>query len=318
MSILRNMGATVWGAFLVTACTRLVPPLDPGIEPKAKMGIREAGQGMGGAAPSAAPGSLGARDDLPYRCFDSEREAIVHIVSHTKPRIIGFGEYHSRIRTNVPSALSHFTASVFPAIAPLLSDLVVEALVPEGRCQALEETVAAAVEAETERPESTKDETVVLFQTARAKGVVPHYLTLTCADHRAIYADNEVGYLLLLETIGAKLANKTMAVMGHRASRPVERKPLISVYGGAVHNDACPDPRWRSVAFGPRLTREVPPGKYVEVDLAVPEIVEDNPLLRDEPWIALARDKSSPDKTLLIEQSDTSYIIVFPRKEATP
>jgi len=284
-------------AFAACACAGTRPPRAP----------------VDAAEPAAAE-PPDASSELEHSYFPTAREALLHIVSSEKPRIIGFGEYHSTTDTAVRSALGRFTESLLPAIAPVTSDIVVEALVPTGDCAEVEQEVAEEVEEETERPEETEDEVVTLFREARSLGVLPHFITLTCADHAAIYGGQEVDYLALLELIGAKLAGATEDVVDQRARRGFPNKPLVAVYGGAVHNDAAPDPAWRSVSYGPAVAKLVPPGKYVEVDLVVPAVVEDSRLAREAPWYPVFEENVSRDEALLIEVSDRSFVLVFPER----
>jgi len=247
-----------------------------------------------------------------FRYLPSAEAALLHIVSGTRPRVVAFGEYHNQAQTEVRSALARFTESMLPAMAPVTSDIVVEALVPTGDCVELEEEVAEEVRDDTERPEETENEVVALFREARARGVAPHFITLGCAEHEAIYGGEEVDYLALLELIGAELASTTEDVVDRRASRGFPEKPLVAVYGGAIHNDLAPDPAWRSVSYGPAIAGLVPPGKYVEVDLVVPEIVAQSRIARQAPWYPVFEDHVSSEQTLLIELSENSFVVVFP------
>ena len=250
---------------------------------------------------------------IEYRYFPSAKEALLSIVAETRPRVIGFGEYHNQTSHTVVSALNRFTRTLLPAISPVTSDIIVEALVPTGDCESVASAVEAEIKEDTERPETTEDETVTLFREARIHGVFPHFLTLTCQDNEHIYGQETVDYMTLLELIGQKLAKKTEEVLGFRAGLRRRQKPLVTIYGGAAHNDVSPLPEWQRIAFGPYLEHQVPPGKYVEIDLIVPELVADNVFVHREQWYPLYRDKVATDKTLLIKRSTTSYIIVFPK-----
>ena len=252
---------------------------------------------------------------IEYRYFPSAKAALLDIIATTRPQVIGFGEYHSQTGDHVTSALSHFTTELLPVLAPVTSDIVVEALVNEGGCKALGEQVTTDVKADTKRPEETVDEVSVLFEKARASGVTPHFITMTCRDNESIYGENEVDYDKMLKLIGAKLFEKTIDVMSARASKYHRKsKPLIAIYGGAIHNDVHPREGSRAYSFGQRMTKRLPNGKYVEIDLIVPEVAKDVPYVQDASWYPLFRDKVSPEKTLLIKQSDTEFLLVFPGK----
>ena len=250
---------------------------------------------------------------LEYRYFPTAKEALLDIISTTQPRVIGFGEYHSQTGHDVTSALSHFSSELLPAISKVTSDIVVEAMVTEGDCIALQEQVTSEVKEDTQRPEETEDEVTILFNRARAHGVFPHFLTMTCQDHQGIYGGSEVDYEKLLRLIGTKLLDKTTDVMNSRASEHrKESRPLVAVYGGAIHNDVNPQKEWRAYSFGPRMKKKVPDGKYIEIDLIVPEIAKDIPFVQEAEWFPLFKDKVSPEKTLLIKKSDSEFLLVFP------
>jgi hypothetical protein len=95
-----------------------------------------------------------------------------------------------------------------------------------------------------------------------------------------------------------------------RPGTPDDRAVLV--YGGALHNDLAPAPELASYAFGESLSKSVG-GKYLEVDLYVPEYVEKQKSLRAEPWYAAYRRAARPGQAVLIERSLDSYVIVFPR-----
>ena len=250
---------------------------------------------------------------LDYRYFPTAKAALLDIIATTTPKVIGFGEYHSQTGHEVVSALNHFSSELLPAISKVTSDIVVEAMVTEGNCVALQEEVTAEVKEDTQRPEETEDEVSVLFEKARAHGVFPHFLTMTCDDHQSVYGGEFVDYEKLLQLIGAKLLEKTTDVISSRASRHRRNpKPIVAVYGGAIHNDVNPQREWRAYSFGRKLKKKIPDGKYIEIDLIVPEIAKDIPFVKEAEWFPLFKDKTSPEKTLLIKRSETEYLLVFP------
>lgn len=266
------------------------------------------------AAPPLQKKQQGIPLFLEYRYFSSAKDALVDIVTTKKPRIIGFGEYHNQANHTTASALSRFSKTLLPAISSVTSDVVVEALVPTGNCAEVKKEMAQEIKEDTNRPKSTEDEVSILFKQARAHGIFPHYLTLSCADNNLIYSQETINYQTLLELIGSKLAEKTKKVMDFRAGIDRKSKPLIAVYGGAIHNDANPDAQWASVAFGTEIKKAVPKNKYIEIDLVVPELMEDISFVKQAAWYPLFKDKATKNKTLLIKRNETNFIIVFPLK----
>src|SRR5262249_46645564 len=54
----------------------------------------------------------------PYRTFPSVADALRVILDESRPRVLGFGEYHQKVGTAaVGSALSRFTAELLPVVA---------------------------------------------------------------------------------------------------------------------------------------------------------------------------------------------------------
>lgn len=93
---------------------------------------------------------------------------------------------------------------------------------------------------------------------------------------------------------------------------PVANK-LILVYGGGLHNDLQPRAELAAYTFGPKVLEEFQ-GRYLEIDLYVPEYVERDPNMTKEPWFALYKRRFRPGQTAVIRRQQGSYIIVFPRR----
>jgi len=116
----------------------------------------------------------------------------------------------------------------------------------------------------------------------------------------------------MLEMIGGALENKGSAVLEARG----EDQRMVLLLGGASHNDASPSELWESISYGPGLAARTG-GRYVAVDLLVPEFVELSRLARDEPWFPLLERLAAPDRTWLIELAPNSFIVVLERGVAS-
>ena len=265
------------------------------------------------SATAREPASEDARASAIQR-FDSPAAALGHLLK-TRPRVVAFGEYHElEGAPKVPSALRRFTDQLLPVLAPRASDLIVETFVPEGRCGKAEEAVVHDVERTTQRPATTESELVTLLKSAKAAGMVPHILSVSCADYEALESDDgSVDYEKLLRLIKTHLQRKITEVLGRRARDP----RIIGVYGGALHNDLYPRPTFRSFTFGAEI-RHLTGGRYLEVDLYVPEYVERDEALVREWWYPLSQRKARPGDTLLVRRGTASYIILLPRTSAGP
>ncbi len=250
--------------------------------------------------------------EVPHRMFPSAAMALRYVLYKTKPQVVGFGEVHQRHSTSeIPSALSRFTTSMLPSISGDTSDLIVETWVSEGGCGGTEQAVSEDLEETTERPEATENETVTLIQSAYDFNIQPHVLELSCDDYDNIYGGKDgVDYLGLLEMIGTKIEQKAHRVLDWRAETRAKAKPMVTIYGGAIHNDAHPGRSWQEVSYGPAL-RKSTSDRYVEVDLFVPEFVEQSGLFVDQPWYSTFLAKSSKNQVLLIETGPSAFIIVF-------
>jgi len=85
----------------------------------------------------------------------------------------------------------------------------------------------------------------------------------------------------------------------------------VVVYGGALHNDLAPAEGMSAYTFGESLSKTVG-GKYLEIDLYVPEYVEKQKTLKAEPWYRAYAKLARRGQAVLIERSLASYVIVFP------
>ncbi|MCP4676276.1 MAG: hypothetical protein GY854_12350 [Deltaproteobacteria bacterium] len=262
----------------------------------------------------------GEMSGFSYQYFPSAADAIGYIVETTEPRILGLGEFHQQHGTvNILSALVRFTSSLLPMIARVTSDLIVETWVATGSCGEVEKKVTAEVDEVTERPEATESDTLKLIKKAVSLNIQPHVLEIDCHDYQKLFQGGEEGmdYMALLQLVGQHLEAKDKKALGFRDNGEVKVKPMITFYGGAIHNDAKPAEMWSTVSFGLGLEKAAP-GRYVEVDLLVPEFIENSNLVKNEPWFPVFIELASKDKTLLIQLTDHSYLIVFKKGVMSP
>jgi len=88
---------------------------------------------------------------------------------------------------------------------------------------------------------------------------------------------------------------------------------LVVSYGGALHNDLQPSADLAPYAFGEAVAHAVD-GKYLEIDLYVPEYIEKDPAIRREPWYERYRRAYRPKLIIVIQRGPGSYALVFPRQ----
>jgi hypothetical protein len=252
---------------------------------------------------------LTGRADEKLRFFDSPAQVVAELLSK-KPRVVAFGEYHQiEGGAAVPSAVKRFGDQMLASLAPGASDLVLETWVTEGKCGAVETQAVAKVDETIKRPEATEDELVTLLKRSKAAGVQPHILTLSCKEYEAIQPkDGEIDYVKLLGVVTEQLEKGVVSAL---AKAPKQK--LVMVYGGALHNDVFPRKELAQFSFAKRVGKRVG-GRYLEVDLYVPEYIAADKKIAAEPWYAKwkAAQADHPGQTALVARGPTSYIVIFP------
>ena len=244
--------------------------------------------------------------------FATAAEALVRVLS-TPARVVAFGEYHQTTSTaKIPSSLARFTGELLPTVAKQATDLLVETWVADGHCGKQETKVVEEVETTTERPPETESEIVTLLKHAKAAGVAPHILTMSCKDYRRVtdkHGDTDFAKMLTLTR--DRLQNEVVRLLQPLQPESSTRARMIAVYGGALHNDLYPAPVDRTYAFGRALFAKVS-GQYLEVDLFVPEYILADKHMAAEPWFDAFKVGIQAGDALLIRRSERSFIIMFP------
>lgn len=223
--------------------------------------------------------------------------------------VVAFGELHQTEKTKqVRSSIARFTDEILPQLAPRAAHLIVETWVSTGQCGEAEKKVTADVARTTERPAQTENEIVRLLRRAKELGVAPHVLDIDCHEYQTLTgADGAVDYDKLLTMTGQHLGRAIAQALA--LPRPKDR-PLVLVYGGALHNDLAPDPDTASYSFGP-ATDALTHGAYREIDLFVPELVDAYPALRGERWYAAWRPARAKPGATLIRRGPRSAVLVL-------
>lgn len=269
------------------------------------------------APPPAPPAPPPLTDKPEASLYDTPAAALAAIVARAEqdagqpPRVVAFGEYHETIKNGgVPSALKRFTLQLLPVLQPLTSDLVLETWITEGGCGKEEKAVVKDVEKTTQRPVTTEDELVTLAKQAKASGVQPHILNLSCKDYQELLdGKGQVDYEKMLKFLAEQLHKKVVTIGKARADKGVSK--IVAVYGGALHNDLYPQEELRPFTFGPTADAAAP-GRYLEVDLYVPEFITNDESLRAQPFFAVWRKAQRPGKTVVVRRGPRSFILLFP------
>jgi hypothetical protein len=225
------------------------------------------------------------------------------------PRMVAFGEYHQQKKTaKIPSALKHFTREILPALrASGATDLVAETWITTGSCGEVERKSVSQVDKVSKRPATTENEVVTLLRRAKESGIEPRILQVACKDYQAIFANERVDFDRLLRLTRDQLETQIRTALQRPGSR------LVISYGGAIHNDLHPPAELAPYAFGEAVARAVD-GHYLEIDLYVPEYIEKDTSIRQEPWYRQYRRAYRANLVIVIERSPGSYALVFPRR----
>jgi len=268
-----------------------------------------------GSTVRAAPCKPPAEESATVEHFPTAAHAIEKILV-IPARIVAFGEYHQTVKTAaIRSSLSRFTDELLPMVAKTATDVVIETWVADGGCGREESHVVSEVETTTERPPETENEIVAFLRRAKVAGLLPHILRMSCRDYRFVTTKKGgIDFAKMLRLTRDRLTDEVLGVLDAKTAKP--RRPTVVVYGGALHNDLCPTSADRRYAFGPFLFGRSQ-GQYVEVDLYVPEYIENDALIAEQPWYGLFVKNSMAGDALLIRRSERSFVVVFPRTRAS-
>lgn len=223
------------------------------------------------AAKDAKDGALDC-GAIECRRFATPAEAFDAVLA-SKPAILGVGELHeTEGAPKVRSSIAWFAKALVARLEHRASDLIAETWISEGDCGATEQKAVEEIGEVTERPESTEDELVALLLGAKEHGVRPHVLEVSCEQYsKLLDADGALDAEKLLVLVTKLLLEKATDLYEKNQAR--DSKRMIVIYGGAVHNDVEPAKDYADFSFGPALDR-LAEGRYAELDLFVPELVE--------------------------------------------
>ncbi len=264
------------------------------------------------APPHPARDGGTARVALPHNTYADLASALAAIIPDDA-RVIGFGELHARTdRPHVTSALARFTRDALPALAPKLSDLVIETWLLDPHCGKTAAQTSAKVTTTMKRPAETTNEIGALADAARKARVQPRAMNVSCADYARIApAGKDIQPDVLLTLTTSELGRVATEALTARDAEPHHR-PWIAVYGGALHNDRFPDDSVAEWSYAAKVDAATH-GHFVEIDLIVPEFADGDPMSQKEPWYGLA---SHADNAFHVwKRGDRSFVVVMPRTE---
>jgi hypothetical protein len=259
------------------------------------------------AGPTRDPDACGALD---CRLFQVPQAAFARVLE-AKPLVLAVGEAHARRGTEgIDSSTKRFTEDCLPLLQGKASDLVVEAWAPDPKCRKEVEQVAEQQKPVTQgQAKTTKSEFVTLAEAARKLGIVPWPLRPTCEEYDRIARAGEDA----VEAMLALTADVTLRTIQARldANRVQGDKRMVVAYVGAMHNDLSPRPGRERYSYGPELARATE-GRYVELDVFVPEFIQDTDTWRAMPWFSHFDRTRRREKTTLFRTGPQSFVLIFP------
>ncbi len=264
------------------------------------------------AAPApTAPASAPAFDAIAAARSYPDLGAALTAIIPADARVIGFGELHSRTdRAQVTSALSHFTTEALPVLKDKLSDLVVETWITDPHCGSAAQEATTKVTVTMRRPVETKSEIAKLADAARAANIQPHAMKLTCDDFARIAPPGkDVQVEAMLDLTTRELGRIASEAITHRDAEPNHR-PWIAVYGGALHNDRFPEKGVEDWSYAKKID-DLTHGHFVEVDLIVPELADDDPQSQKQPWFDLV--KHAGHTVQVYPRGERSFVVILAR-----
>lgn len=262
---------------------------------------------------SSATTSTACAAPAPLTCrrFAKTEDAFAAILAES-PLVLAIGEAHAQKGTEgIASATKRFTDAFVPLLGDRASDLLLEAWAGDPRCQKEVKKVASAqAPVKQAQAESNPNEYVAMGTRAKALGIQPHLLRPSCPDYAGLAeagADVIPASLTLIKRLTQ--ADATTLV---RRNLDAKNGKLVVTYGGAMHNDVVPSEKLKDYSFGPALVEETK-GRYVELDLIVPEYVKKNEVWEKLPWFAAWQADVGPkDRTTVYRLGKNSFVLMFP------
>lgn len=248
---------------------------------------------------------------LECRQFDSPEEAFQAALSGA-PRVVAVGEAHAPKGTSVRSSARHFKDELLPLLVGRASDLLVEVMNPPTGCGHTTEAVRQQ-QGEVTRTQAPADqgEYVALGGRARELGIVPDLLRPSCDDLRVVEAAGDDAVSASLTMIARLTRTQVEKLLQRDARTPGDEDKLVVTYGGAIHNDPEPAQDRATWSFGPSLIASTG-GRYVAIDLYVPELIDDSDAWKRQPFFRYYDPGRFGAKTTVFRHGK-SYVIVLPR-----
>lgn len=269
------------------------------------------------AAPAASPSlptppGAKACGELGCLLFDSTEAAFQFAIA-SNPRVLAIGEAHAQKgKEGVASSAKRFTETLLPLMKGKSSDLLLELMMPNTKCQKRTEEAKKQQKVVTEKQaETNQNEYVKMGDKARSVGIVPDLLRPSCEDLGAINDAGADSIPTFLSTIARLTRTQAEKLLERNERSPADENKMIVTYGGVMHNDLQPSKVATDWSFGPQLSARVK-GRYVELDMFVPEFIEDNETWRKLEWFAHYDRAAMSSKAVVFRPRPGSFVLIFP------
>jgi len=290
-----------------------------------------AGVGTGGVGAAAAGGSDTRSPELgvgggagrlsqcgssPCRVFDDARAAFATVLEPL-PAVLAVGESHAQQGTlDVEPSTRRFTRELLPLLAGRASDVVVELMLPNPKCAPEVKAARQEQKVVTDHQARTdQSDYVELGTRAKALGIRPHGLEPTCDDLSRIAKAGPDVVTVSLDVV-TRLATETLSKLVAANAAASDRRMVVA-YGGMMHNDLKPRPELAEWSFGPALARQTG-NRYTELDLVVPQQIQDSPTWRALPWVPGFAREAHPTTAVVLSPGPRSFVLVFAENAAKP
>lgn len=249
--------------------------------------------------------------------FASAEDAFRWVLAHD-PAILAVGEAHAQKGTEgIPSATKRFTEAFLPVLEHRASDVLIEAWAGDPKCQQAVKAVASAQKpVQQAQAQTNPNEYLTLGNRAKALGMVPDLLRPSCDDYASLA---DAGADVVTQSLGLiKRLTQSDATALFQRNQTAKNGKVVVTYGGAMHNDLAPSESLRQYSFGPELSATTA-GRYVELDLIVPEYVKATEIWQKLPWYAAYQaDADAKDKPKVYRLAERSFVLIFASSGAAP
>ena len=260
--------------------------------------------------PSKTPEQGRPCGDLNCLAFATPEAAFAHVLGR-EPRVLAVGEAHAQDGTpGIASSTRRFAEQLMPLLAGRSKHIVIELLVANCKQQTVTGVAKAQAPVTEHQAQSNQSEFLTLGKYAKRLGIEPQALTPSCSEYESVLAAGDDGVARLLGLV----AEQTQKSVEDLLAEPASDTQIVLTYGGALHNDLHPRTGQESWSFGPQLFT-TSHGRYIELDLIVPEFVKDSEAWRNLPWFPAFDREHLVGEALLYEPTPGSFTLIFPKTE---